>query len=315
MKERPPYAKNIIWLLGYPGAGSDATINMIERLTSKSMATNYGATVQTRDMASHTNVYESVWLQKIWWKEGVFINNRDYPADTPQVYVKTYCSGYCLYEPDSGFCMRVPYVRNLVSHQHFWEDCARGDVYLPPRTRRWNKTYWKRKVFNVLVLVRNPLELVTSRYMKWARVNGSKFGRVGLLPWCEMIDNMYGDMKEIGRFKRKRRMVKYYVEGTIPCYTEFFRIYFWYSNVYTIASRRDFIVKYYEDFINDPEGTALDILNYAGLERVEGKEIRPIGDEVDIWFNETEKEKISDFMESLGRFKKPMWDEYFARYF
>jgi hypothetical protein len=314
-KTRPPPRKNIIWLFGYPGAGSDATINMIERLTSKSMATNYGATVQTRDMASHTNVYTSEWLQKSWWKEGVFINNRDYPADTPEVYVKTHCTGYCLYEEGSGFCMREPYVRDLVKKQAFWEDCARGDVYLPPRTRRWNKTYWKRKVFKVLVLVRNPMELVTSRYLKYARVNGSKFGRVGLLPYCQMIDTLYGDMKEFYKITTKKRMKEHFKKGTIPCYTEFFRIYYWYHNVYYIASRREVMVKYYEDFINDPEGTALDILDYGGLERVEGKEIIPIGDKVEVWFTDEEKERIADFMQSLGRFKRLMWPEYFARYF
>jgi hypothetical protein len=314
-----PDRKTLIWLLGYPGAGTDATINMIERATQKSMATNYGSTVQTRDMGSVTNVYVSQWLQKVWYKEGVFINNIDYPADTPQVYVRTFCTGHCLYDPDSGFCPRIPYVRQLLDVGRFWEECARGDIYLPPRTRKWNKTYWRNRVKKVLVLVRNPMEIVASRFMVYARHNGLHKARVaGLLPWCEMVDNLYKDVKEVQKMTARRNMREIVVDGVpegIPCWTEFFRIYYWYANAWEIADGRESMVKYYEDFINDPIGTATDILDYAGLTRVEGKEIRPIGDQVNMMFTDEEKEKISVFMQALGRGESPMWPEYFARYF
>jgi len=313
-----PDRKVLIWLLGYPGAGTDNTIEMVERATHKSMATNYGSTVQTRDMASHTNVYVSQWLQKVWYKEGVFINNVDYEADTPQVYVKTFCTGYCLYEPDSGFCPRIPYVRQLLDVGKFWEECARGDIYLPPRTRKWNKTYWRNRVKKVLVLVRSPMELVTSRFLVYARQNGAKRARLGLLPYCDMLDKLYKDVKEVKKMANRRYMRDIMLDGEatgVPCWTEFFRIFYWYANAWEIADGRESMVKYYEDFVNNPIRTATDILNYAGLTRVEGKEIRPIGDEVEIWFTDEEKGKISLFMQALGRFESPMWPEYFARYF
>jgi len=309
-----PVRKELIWIMGYPGAGTDNTINMIEKATSKSMATNYGQTVQRRDTKSYTNVYVSQWLQREYIREGVFVNNIDYPADTHAVYLKTFCTGYCLYDPDSGFCPRIPFIRSLLDTGRFLTECARGDIYLPPRTRRWNKVYWHKQVRKVLVLVRNPMELVASRFLVYAKVNGIRKARAGLLPYCEMIDNMYKDIKEVKQMTSMARMKRYLVPG-IPCWTEFFRIYHWYANVWSIVGRKETLVTYYEDFTDDLEGTALDILDFADLTRVEGRKIRPIGDQVKIMFSDEEKEKISVFMQALGRFSSPMWPDYFARYF
>ena len=58
-KEQAPSCKQLIWLLGYPGAGSYKTMNMIEHATGKSMATNYGEVVQTKDRKYHKRKYVS----------------------------------------------------------------------------------------------------------------------------------------------------------------------------------------------------------------------------------------------------------------
>jgi len=315
-KEPLPKRKLLIWLMGYPGAGSDSTINMIERATGQSMATNYGDVLQTKNRQVHKRVYESTWLQKEWYKEGAFVNNVEMPADTDEVYVKTFCTGYCLYEPGSGWCSRIPYVRGLPSLGKFWTECSRGDINLPPRTKRWNKTYWKNRVKKVLVLVRNPLEIVASRFLVYARDNaGIKRARTGLLPFCEEVDRRYGNMKEMVHVKRSKWIKPYLENVDVPCWTEFYRIFIWYAHTYTIASRREKLVRYYEDFVNDRVKTAEEILKFAGLSRMEGREILPIGDDVNIMFTDEEKENISKFMQAIGKFQSDMWGRYFKRYF
>lgn len=311
-----PPRKELIWLMAYPGAGADQTMNMIERATGKSMGTNYGNTVQTQNMKSYTNVHVSTWLQKEWYKEGAFINNIDYLADTSEVYVKTHCTGYCLYEKDSGFCTRIPYIRSLIDINKFWIGCARGNIYLPPRpiTRAWNKKYQKNRVRKALVLVRNPLEIVVSRFLEYARANdGVPQSRKGLIQFCEKIDKLYRNVKETKNMRRKP-WVKDHIDG-VPCYTEFYRIFEWHKHTWVLAKNRKNIRKYREDFKNNLIGTAEDILNFAGLSRMEGREILPVNDEVNIMFTDEEKQKISQFMQAVGKNSSPMWKQYFARYF
>jgi len=296
-----PKRIGLIWLMGFPGSGTDDVITNVEQATQLSMGTNYGNIMETRKRQSYVNTYTSVLVQKDWYKSGPYKNNVDYDIGSSEILVKTFCTGYCLPQHKQwGDCTRTGYIRSLVKLGHFWTACAKSRSYKPNRKKQSKgmKAYWKNRVKKVVVVLRDPLNMVKARFIQLTRETGMKPSMVNFLAYCEDIDKRWGNVKEI-KAKKKLGWLNLEHHG-IPCYPEFFRIVVWYRNTYQIASKRESIVVRYEDLYDKPDKNIGKILEFAGLTRVWTKALFGMRTPVaGAWFSDEETEKIGKFMHIL----------------
>jgi len=305
--------KNLVWLMSYPSGGADDIITIVERATFKSMATNYGNVVQGRDMERYTNQDKSELLQRRWYGSGPFKNNKDFPADTDQVLVKTYCTGHCLHA-GNGYCDRKSYSRALMSLNPFWTSCAGGVSYNLGRKQGLQraKPYWKESVKKVVIVVRNPMEIVTTRWRIHMRDNEKLVSEANFRAYCPEIDDHYIKYKEMKLIIRNK-WIKPHHEG-VPCFTEFLRIMMWYENALEISSKKEKMIVYYEDLVDDLDKTANSILNYVGMQKQSSGGFRIVNTTPLLYFTTEENQKIATFMRAIGRNTSPACD-LFDRYF
>eukprot|EP00586_Coscinodiscus_wailesii_P002623 CAMPEP_0172492364 /NCGR_PEP_ID=MMETSP1066-20121228/23498_1 /TAXON_ID=671091 /ORGANISM="Coscinodiscus wailesii, Strain CCMP2513" /LENGTH=685 /DNA_ID=CAMNT_0013261949 /DNA_START=220 /DNA_END=2277 /DNA_ORIENTATION=+ len=252
-KNRPTKAplpeRQLNWLLGYPGSGSDELLSMVEASSHRSHATNYGNELFYKDDSRYRN--------------GPFKNNENMGTDIElydgtnwplQVLVKTYCVGYCL-EENGKYCHVKSYMKNLLNKSsRFSEGCAKGMTYNAKRGRTLEtRPYTKEeKVKGVIVMIRNPVTMLGARMIKgfgdeplenW-RINHGVF-----IDYCAMIDKKYSRAKEI---RKQSTLIKDAAKG-VPCYTEFLRIALWYKNVYELFLKKDnrLIVRWEDLYAHD----------------------------------------------------------------
>jgi len=306
--------KELVWVMSHPGAGADDIINFVERATFKSMATNYGDRVQTKDMKMHRNKYESKLLQKRWYSSGPYVNNMDFAVpDTSDVLVKTYCTGHCLHMDNGDLCDRIPYSRSLVNLDKFWQTCAGGTSYKPgrkPEVKR-AKPYWRNRVRKVILVVRNPLEIVVNRWRVYMRDQGDKVSETNFRNYCPKIDAHYWNSKEIKTAFRSRQL-KDHVDGVL-CVTEFFRIMKWYTQAFAVAEKRNPMVIYREDYVENAQRTTTAVLKYIGLKQTNYR-LPNVNEAARLYYTDEEKQKIGAFMEVMGKGDSPAWKS-FSRYF
>jgi len=306
--------KELVWVMSHPYAGADDIINFVERATFKSMATNYGDKHQTRDMQLHNNVKKSVLLQKRWYRQGPYKNNVDFPADTEEVLVKTYCTGYCLHTENGGFCDRIPYSRELVDLGRFWETCAAGTNYQPgrkPEVKR-ARPYWKNRVKKVILVVRNPLEIVINQWRVHMRDIGEKVSETNFRNYCPLVDAHYLNNKEV-KTAFRQKWIKNHIDGVL-CVTEFFRIMTWYTNAFDVAYKRTPLIIYREDYVKNSQKTTNAVLKYAKLTQTNFNGLPNVNTAARLYYTDAEKEKIGTFLEAVAKDKSPAWRA-FSRYF
>jgi hypothetical protein len=318
-KTPPPPPMELIWLLGYPGAGSESVMISMEFATQSSMGTNYGNQMFTKRREMHVNKYPSVLLQKSSYKHGPFKNNIDYDIKSNSVLVRTHCTGYCfIHNQETGTCSRIGYIRSLMDVAKFSDACAKGSSYKPTRKNKkvkGTKSYWAKKVKKVVVLVRNPLDILISRYDNHMRKQGMKPSKVDFYGFCDGYNKHWGKVKEIRKAVRTLRRLNLPWEDT-PCAPEFFRIYVWYNNVYQIAKEKEHIVVRFEDLVTDVEKNMNRIVDFAGLKVENPKGFLRMTDDVHtFWVTDEERAKILSFMKALAAKNPSMMNAYFDGYF
>lgn len=315
-RKSKPARIGLIWLMGFPGSGADDIISNVEQATGLSMGTNLGNIMETRKRESFHNKYTSVLVQKEWYKFGPYKNNVDYDIGSSEILVKTFCTGYCLpQQKQFGDCSRIGYIRSLVNLGKFWNACAKSRSYKPNRDEKSKgmKEYWKNRVKKIVVVVRDPLNMVKARFIQITRETGMKPSMVNFLSYCEDINERWGNVKEIKKMK-KLGWMNLDGEG-IPCYPEFFRIVYWYKNAYQLALKRESLMVRYEDLDSDTDKSIGRILRFAGLTRVWEKGLYGMRTVVaGAWFSDEQKKKIATFMNNLAREDDPMMKAYFSRY-
>jgi len=314
-----PPRTELIWLMSFPGAGSEQIINAIEAATGVSMGTNYGHKMQTLDFKVHMNKFPSMHISEDLYRRGPrgpFWNNVDRPPSTGSVIVNTHCTGYCLTsDDDTGRCGRSGYIRTLIPSKRFYMSCYRSKSFDPARKPKTSgiQPYWRAKVKKVIVIVRNPFDMIASRFYK----SGEKdFGA-----YCAFINERWGKMREIRTAKETK--LKDIDADSIPCYPEFFRIFHWYNNAYTIAKKKESIMVRFEDLQKVNKKNAKDdvkknmnrILDFAGLEKMQWfRQFLFIHDKVahsTMWTPE-QRVAVKDFMHALNG--PAMMKAYFTDY-
>lgn len=319
--------KNLIWMMGYPKAGTSSIINIVERATGNSMATNYGHEIQTADGKVHRDMYDSVYLQTHHYPKGPFINNNDLPADTSNILVKTHCTAHCLYDRmRNGYCSRIPYIRDLKDDALFTRACAAGVSYKHDREKAikgTRQTVDSNDVKKTILVARHPLAIVTSRFHDYAKQRGyseKDANAETFREFCKEVDGVYEDVKEVSQMLRKT-FVKPLEDG-IPCITEFLRIMIWYDKALKVVEKKDYILINFEEFIYNLDATSNEVLDFAGFEKVDDKPWffdvaarQQHQKDMYHWFSFEELEKIGEFMEASGKFHSPAWEKIFKHYF
>eukprot|EP00586_Coscinodiscus_wailesii_P000060 CAMPEP_0172480382 /NCGR_PEP_ID=MMETSP1066-20121228/5478_1 /TAXON_ID=671091 /ORGANISM="Coscinodiscus wailesii, Strain CCMP2513" /LENGTH=694 /DNA_ID=CAMNT_0013241629 /DNA_START=83 /DNA_END=2167 /DNA_ORIENTATION=- len=263
-KNRPTKAplpkRNLIWLLGYPGSGSDEVLRMVEEGTGRSMATNYGN--------------ELFFQGDRRYKRGPFKNNEklitgvdSYDDDQMpfNVLVKTQCSGYCL----GQYCNGKTYMKNLVGKaSRFNSACATGMSYNTKFGRMLERRAYTKDndIEEVVVVVRNPVTMLGARMANEKGLSFEKMTHGDFIGYCTEMDNKYGKVKEIRKLMGLNPSIKDAANG-VPCYTEFLRIVSWYKNAFELASNKmKKLVIRWENLVNHDEHWVNEISNKFNID-------------------------------------------------
>lgn len=149
--------------MSYPTQGHEYLIDIIHAMTQRNTATNYGHVVEEASGKHTRNVYSSVQLF-VERNNGPFIfsNNLPLPVKT-YIPVLSHCGGFCIN------CFPGRYV---MTRDAFIKECVTGQRFEPSAyndgKNGWGYTtdvqYWGGLIHKALHLVRNPFDVVESRF-------------------------------------------------------------------------------------------------------------------------------------------------------
>jgi len=267
-----PLAPEIAWVLAYPCTGSDFVIDIIQKLTIKNTATNYGHLMEEASGITSRNVYASVPLF-VDKNNGPFIFT--YHLSLPvKTYIPTlsYCGGYCAH------CYPGRYV---MKRDAFMQKCMTGTRFTPSIHNNGENGYGQTEevfydgdmVKKIGVVVRNPIHVIATRFMYYSNVYAGDLdftqryeqSRDGFLTYCQESKLKFGDEE-----------TKYWVDGVreagvdIPCYSEVYKVVQWQNLVCDTVDYMDLpeLYIYYEDFFTDYETKAAELLEFYGMANV-----------------------------------------------
>jgi len=159
--------------------------------------------------------------------------------------------------------------------------------------------YAANKISKIVLTMRNPFVVIASRFRHYGKQDELYlerfFNSKGLTMWCAETDAKHGALKAFGSLQSKTR-----ITGGVPCWTELYRLVLWYKNACRIIERYDSHVVHFEDYTKAPKETVSELMNFIGLEFLEGKNIRfeqhsPLYK----WFTEDQLIAMARFMDLL----------------
>jgi len=272
IRQADPLAPKVAWVLAYPCSGSDFTIDVIQLLTQRNTATNYGHLVEEASGILSRKVYDStpLFLDRI---NGPFLftNHLSLPVKT---YIPTlsYCGGYC------AKCYPGKYV---MKRDAFMEKCLTGTKFAPSIHNNGDNGYGTTDevkydgelVHKIGVVIRNPVEVISTRFMYYSNIYAGELdwtqrydqSRDGFLTFCAESKNVFGDEE-----------TRHYPDGVleagkdVPCYAEVFKVVQWQNLVcetleYMNLPKQYF---YYEDFFINYEEAAEKLLDFYEMAHV-----------------------------------------------
>lgn len=268
--EKDPMAPELAWILAYPCTGSDYFIDVLHKLTGKTTATNYGHTLKEANGVTSRNTYESVPVFKER-QNGPWLYTHHLPLPEQQTYLPTlsYCGGYC------ARCFPGRY---MLKRDAFIKQCVTGTEFKPSDFNNgenefgWteDKAYDGEMIKKAGIVVRNPLDVVESRFLYYSNVYAGELdwsqrydqNRKGFLAYCAENQVKYAD-EEAKWWNEEVRMAGL----DIPCYAEFYKLVQWHNLVtemidYLGMDDRYF---YYETFQNNFTKQARNVLGFYHL--------------------------------------------------
>lgn len=305
--EEDDLAPTVAWVLAYPCTGSDFIIDVIQKLTQRNTATNYGHLVEESSGILSRNVYESMQLfaDRV---NGPFLFTKHLPIPVKtSIPTLSYCGGYC------ASCYPGKYI---MLRDKFIEKCLTGTKFTPSVHNNGENGYGETTevhydgelIKKIGVVVRNPIEVVSTRFMYYSNVYAGDLdftqrydqSRDGFLTYCQESKEKFGDEE-----------IKHWPTGfrdagvDIPCYAEIYKIVQWQNLVcetldYYDETYDDVPQKYiyYEDFFLDYNKAAEDTLEFYGIANVipvDGTRPDQVHLNQDLYTDE-EKEKIKAFI-------------------
>lgn len=158
------------------------------------------------------------------------------------------------------------------------------------------------KLVKAVVMVRNPFALIASRFRNYAKNDEvymeRYFNAKGLEMWCTQIDEKHGGMGIFSHLTRRQSGLL----AKVPCWTELYRVVYWYKNTCRMLKAIDHHVVHFEDYIKTPEATVNALMHFVGLQFVPGKEIFfDMNAPKYQWFDEEKMPFVVEYLEIIMR--------------
>lgn len=322
LSDEEEFQPKIIWLASFPNSGTSFTLSGVEKLSNKSIATNYGDEVTARDKYS-LSIYP-LRIEGPYWRGSTFSEKLGVGRDLPDQYVltKTHCGGRC------SSCGPKEYVETTAS---FLKKCASGHGRFPPRRQRHLVHYPPNRVHKAIQLIRNPFHNVVARFHLDRRNKASKPSKYaewveahpdnaqGFDKWCQDMNTIYQEEDEQVFADDARNVLQ--VLRPIPCRAEFYMYMQWHNLLHESLellkqeANRDIplLTIYYEDYGKDLNATFASILDFVQLEAI-GKfpDFTPRDDAYQEYFTKEQRKDIKAFMKHVA--SNTTWNQ-IQRYF
>jgi hypothetical protein len=234
-----------------------------------------------------------------------------------ELLTKTACGGFCMDEGNEQ-CTLEDYVVPLMKTQTFLQACAFGTKYQAAGDILEPVSYDSYRVKKGVVLFRDPIEILVSRFSDRAKTEGTyPISRPGLHGWCSIYDNRNSTKHLVeGWYTEEQRALAAY----IPCHEEFYRIVMWYNQAFKMLEEtgKEELILHFNSFgTSHNEETVDKLFDFLNLEKVEGYKIPFERADTDFyswwnWFNADEMHHIKAFIEATASDKT---DAQFHRYF
>ncbi|KAL7537295.1 hypothetical protein ACHAWF_005723 [Thalassiosira exigua] len=231
-------------------------MNMVQRATNLSFATNYGAevTYQGEDaLPIYPQHPEGPFWQGLSEKLGTI---RELPSK--YILVKTHCGGRCLK------CTSDNYVVDLLQ---FVKACQRTRVRI--RGKRIDQQVPVSAVHKTIHIIRNPFHNSVSRFHLHRKQLVKKnpllaalypANATGFMRWCQHLDQNYNSSDHRVFNKATRQLFQ-----SVPCYAEFYKWTAWHNRVNQMVKYlggTDLLTVYYEDYMYQLNATANRIFDF-----------------------------------------------------
>jgi len=273
--EQDPQAPYVAWIMSFPCSGSDFIIDAIQKLTGRTTATNYGHIVEEASLTNRRNFYasEPVFHDRV---NGPFIfsNYIPLPSQTA-IPTLTYCGGYC------ARCYPGRYV---MKRDAFIAKCLTGTRFNPSDANSGDNGFgWTDEVQydgalvkKAVHVVRDPFDIVQMRFLYYSNVY------TGELDWSQRYDqNRNGFMAYCNDLSVSQRTYEedwydpkiFEASFGFPCYAEFYKLIQWHNlacetTKYMFTGEENVKVLYYEDFYNNFEQGALELLSFYDMTHI-----------------------------------------------
>ena len=276
-KEEDQPTPAIAWLLSYPNSGTSFTLQMVQKASSRAVATNYGQ--------AESNFYNPLHLQPPFWNG---------PEELPSTYLltQTHCGGChdCKQQRTSAFV--------LPTKESFLMDCS----YAYKSTASGKKisiSYSPERVEKVVHLIRNPFHNIAAKFQRVQRLT-SEYHKTatGFRKWCKDVDQKADGGKNDMSQKLK----------SVPCHSELFKYVHWHNLAHeTLESLKvPYMTVHYEHYANQTqEDTVSSLLDFLELEFSEKNPVlepfvqKPTT-EYDSYFPDHQIDAITYFVQKLA---------------
>mmetsp|Transcript_44906 Transcript_44906/g.54398 ORF Transcript_44906/g.54398 Transcript_44906/m.54398 type:complete len:363 (-) Transcript_44906:103-1191(-) len=291
------------WFMHYPNSGGEHILYFMQKITGKSVGTNYGNVLQETSGALVKDTYAS---KHVWENHpnGPFkFSDRELPEN--YVPIATNCGGTC------NDCHPQYYI---LSKYEYLKKCHTGIRFSPfeggnEESLVYDNTFIKKG----LQLVRPPIDNVVARFKQFRKEKVALGDRVwldafpdtplGLKMWCADVANEFREEENI-MWDQEVWLSSY----GVPCRQEFFRYIQWHNYAHDVT-RIDMMdipvaVVHTQDLQDDFQKHMDSLLWYFRLELT-----MPLDEyhaiDLDIpsyhdWFTFEEKESIACFMKNLS---------------
>jgi len=264
-----------VWEIGYPFAGSNVLIGMVQGFTGKSMATNYGDVIFTN--SGPLTGYDSVPINK-GMPNGPYKYHHSLPLPNKGnlILTKTHCSGHCIDYGD-GECNVKDIVNPLTDVSNYFEACASGTKFTMHGGYEEIIKYNPWLSQKVIVVIRNPLMIIYSRFINYMEGRSDDryvMNAKGMKKWCEDIDNMPSSNTILNWYKKESKAL---VGERVQCHTEIWKIAQFYNMVFKLIKflEEPHLEVYFEDYDVDPFAQMDKVLGFLEYKDVKNLKAAP----------------------------------------
>jgi len=255
--------RKLAWFISFPEAGTTYTMHIIQQVSGKSTASNYG-TVMIDDNGNNVPVASDS-IPVFFDRDGPSFSNL-MPSPSKYILTRSHSHGTCYDCPPYKYLGPSAHLRHMNTNR-FGSRMVNGQME--------TFEYDMGLVEKLMVLVRDPMDNIASRFfVKVERelMNGNEnYVRTyrkdvfGFRQWCQDMNSssQYNDMERNWYSK-----LGFWEEASaVPCRAEFVKLFSFYNMIRQLGIRYGLDMKTVtlKDLAENPEATITDMFTYLEL--------------------------------------------------